>query len=217
MDNTRAAVLAMIEAEPTLQHTEVARRLGVSRQRVHQILKGAGKTGRNTGSALGHRAEYQCWHNMIARCVNAEHKQFKDYGGRGIGVCNRWLHSFPAFLSDMGPKPSADLTLERVNNDGHYEPGNCRWDTRAQQRANQRAPNPYRKRSLSSDQARANGSKSNSRGRPKAEFTPEQIEDARKVWESRKVKRWQDAEKLLPKGFTVWRARKMFGLRGRDG
>lgn len=72
-------------------------------------------------------------------------------------------------------------------------------------------------RSLSSEQARANGSKSRSRGRPKAEFTPEQIEDARKVWESRKVKRWQDAEKLLPKGFTVWRARKMFGVRGRGG
>lgn len=71
-------------------------------------------------------------------------------------------------------------------------------------------------RSLSSEQARANGSKSTTRGRPKAEFTPEQIEDARKVWESRKVKRWRDAEKLLPKGFTVWRARKMFGLRGDD-
>lgn len=69
-------------------------------------------------------------------------------------------------------------------------------------------------RSLSSEQARANGSKSRSRGRPKAEFTPEQIEDARKVWESRKVERWQDAEKLLPKGFTIWRARKMFGPRG---
>jgi hypothetical protein len=71
-------------------------------------------------------------------------------------------------------------------------------------------------RSLSSEQARANGSKSTSRGRPKAEFTLEQIEDARKVWESLKVKRWKDAEKLLPKGFTVWRARKLFGLRGRD-
>lgn len=69
-------------------------------------------------------------------------------------------------------------------------------------------------RSLSSEQARANGSKSKSRGRPKAEFTPEQIEDARKVWESRKVERWQDAEKLLPAGFTIWRARKMFGPRG---
>lgn len=70
-------------------------------------------------------------------------------------------------------------------------------------------------RSLSSEQARANGSKSRSRGRPKAEFTPEQIEAARKVWESRKVERWQDAAKLLPEGFTVYRARNLFGPRGR--
>lgn len=70
-------------------------------------------------------------------------------------------------------------------------------------------------RSLSSEQARANGSKSRSRGRPKAEFTPEQIEAARKVWESRKVVRWQDAAALLPEGFTVYRARNLFGPRGR--
>lgn len=71
-------------------------------------------------------------------------------------------------------------------------------------------------RSLSSAQARANGAKAGDRrGRPAATFTPEQIADARKVWESRHVKRWQDAAKLLPDGFTVYRARKMFGPRGR--
>ena len=70
-------------------------------------------------------------------------------------------------------------------------------------------------RSLSSEQARANGAKAgNGRGRKAATFTPEQIEAARKVWESRKVERWQDAAKLLPKGFTIWRARKLFGPRG---
>lgn len=69
-------------------------------------------------------------------------------------------------------------------------------------------------RSLSSAQARANGSKSRSRGRPKAEFTPEQIEAARSVWMNRKIDRWNDAAKLLPKGFTVWRARALFGSRG---
>jgi hypothetical protein len=70
-------------------------------------------------------------------------------------------------------------------------------------------------RSLSSEQARANGSKSRSRGRPRAVFTSEQIEAARKVWESRKVARWQDAAALLPDGFTVYRARNLFGPRGR--
>jgi len=71
-------------------------------------------------------------------------------------------------------------------------------------------------RSLSSMQARANGAAAGAkRGRPKAEFTPEQIEAARRVWESRKVERWEDAAKMLPRGFTVWRARKMFGARGK--
>ncbi len=70
-------------------------------------------------------------------------------------------------------------------------------------------------RSLSSEQARINGAKAGSgRGRKPAAFTDAEIEAARKVWESRKVERWQDAEKLLPKGFTVWRARKLFGPRG---
>lgn len=73
---------------------------------------------------------------MLNRCHNATHDAFKNYGGRGIRVCERWL-TFDNFLDDMGPRPPK-LTLDRVNNDGHYERGNCRWATRKQQAANKR-------------------------------------------------------------------------------
>jgi hypothetical protein len=73
---------------------------------------------------------------MKRRCLEQTNVQFKYYGGRGITVCERWL-SFENFLSDMGERP-AWTTLDRVNNDGNYEPGNCRWATAAEQRANQR-------------------------------------------------------------------------------
>lgn len=81
---------------------------------------------------------------MRARCRNAKLPNYKDYGGRGIKVCERW-DSFENFLADMGPRPNgisaggrALFSLDRINNDGGYEPSNCRWATRKEQRANQR-------------------------------------------------------------------------------
>ena len=137
--DTRAAVLAERSADPEATGTEIARRLGVSKQRVHQILKGMGLTFPGpTGSALDHRVEYKCWHNMIARCIDPDHKTFRHYGARGIAVCGRWLNSFPSFLADMGPRPSPGHSIDRINNDGNYEPGNCRWGTRSQQSGNRR-------------------------------------------------------------------------------
>ena len=82
--------------------------------------------------------EYAVWANMIGRCERPSVQRFKHYGGRGITVCRRWRDSYEAFLSDMGRKPTPKHSIDRIDVNGNYEPGNCRWATSAQQRANQR-------------------------------------------------------------------------------
>lgn len=79
---------------------------------------------------------YWVWADMIGRCTNANHKAFKNYGGRGVAVCERW-RSFKSFAEDMGERPDGAL-LDRKNNNGNYEPNNCKWSTRKEQNSNRR-------------------------------------------------------------------------------
>jgi len=84
---------------------------------------------------------YRVWMNMRQRCNNPNHQAYKNYGAKGIKVCERWdipdKQGFFNFLSDLG-YPNPGLSLDRIDNDGNYEPGNCRWATRVQQRNNTR-------------------------------------------------------------------------------
>lgn len=82
--------------------------------------------------------EYRIWSCMIDRCENVNTPAYSDYGGRGIKVCERWRNSFESFLSDVGKRPSKNHSLDRLNNDGNYEPGNFRWATRKEQSRNTR-------------------------------------------------------------------------------
>lgn len=105
-----------------------------NREKNNAAVSAANRRHGGTGTA-----EYQAWLNMRKRCLDPNLPAYKNYGGRGITICERW-ESFENFLADMGMKPSPKLTLERKNNNGNYEPGNCKWATRKEQRANQRTP-----------------------------------------------------------------------------
>jgi hypothetical protein len=82
--------------------------------------------------------EFSVWKDLRNRCNNPRNKGYHLYGGRGIQVCERWDKSFDAFYADMGPRPSDLHSIDRKNNNGNYEPGNCHWATAPQQTRNQR-------------------------------------------------------------------------------
>ena len=82
---------------------------------------------------------YSTWCRMRQRCNNPDNEKYPNYGGRGIRICDRW-QDFRLFAADMGPKPAGRYSIERVDNDGDYEPFNCIWATPVQQAANRRPP-----------------------------------------------------------------------------
>lgn len=92
----------------------------------------------NQSHGMRYTPEYRSWNMLTQRCTNPKHHAWKHYGGRGITVCDEWLVSFEAFYRDMGPRPQG-TSIDRIDVNGNYEPGNCRWADAETQRRNQRS------------------------------------------------------------------------------
>lgn len=80
--------------------------------------------------------EYKAWSGIKDRCFNPKNEEYHNYGGRGITVCKEWIESFSCFYQHVGKKPTPDHSIDRINNDGNYEPGNCKWSTYPEQQRN---------------------------------------------------------------------------------
>lgn len=119
---------------------------GTSLRNSHSRSCGCLQKAMVSGNAIkhGHTAngqtssEYGSWSNMIKRCTNPNLAAYRNYGGRGITVCKQWLNSFETFLEDMGLKPFPGAEIDRSNNNGNYEPANCRWVTHYENQRNKR-------------------------------------------------------------------------------
>ena len=134
---------------------QVGKRLGVTKKVVFNVMRRHNIAARQQAPAspkpprryrkaegLRYVPEFHIWRQMIYRCEDPSRHGYERYGGRGIKVCQRWLDSFHDFLSDMGPRPSPLHSLDRADNDGNYEPANCRWATRQVQILNRSLTRP---------------------------------------------------------------------------
>jgi hypothetical protein len=122
----------------------------------------------NITHGMSRHSGYGIWRSMLARCYRRSHEAWKNYGGRGIEVCERWTQSFEAFWADMGPTYEPGLTLDRRDNDGNYTPENCRWATYKVQANNRRGNAPINFSDLARETgiARSTLSYRHSRGLP---------------------------------------------------
>lgn len=111
--------------------SDASRAMGANKEHIAKRSAKITQHGHKRRSAMS--PEYRTWLGMKRRCQDAKYKDFPNWGGRGIKVCERWDSSFESFLADMGPRPSADHSIDRIDPSGHYEPGNCRWATSVEQ------------------------------------------------------------------------------------
>lgn len=117
-------------------------RLGITKSCGCLRVELARKRKNNLKHGMRKSSEYQIWINMRRRCNDEKNESYPDYGGRGIRVCDEWNSSFEAFYRDVGKRPSKDHTLDRINSNGNYCPGNCRWATWETQANNRRNNRP---------------------------------------------------------------------------
>lgn len=123
----------------------------VIRRAANLLRKDLGKRGcrscvmktHGLSSKMKRGSTYRSWCNAKQRCYNADNPRYKDYGARGITMCERWRTSFPSFLADMGDRPPK-LSLDRIDVNGNYEPANCRWATASEQNYNRRDSKKYK-------------------------------------------------------------------------